>query len=68
MYHEKSIHVSAMQEDPLLVARVLCLQHWRYVALPITRSQTLKFSYSSGTYDRFGGNYKNASVAWQYSC
>lgn len=36
-------------------------------ALPITSHQALKFSYSSGTYIRFGGNYYNVSVAWQYS-
>ena len=36
-------------------------------ALPITHYQTLKFSYSGGTYVRFGGNYNNVSVAWQYS-
>jgi len=36
-------------------------------ALPITSHQSLKFSYSSGTYIRFGGNYQNVSVAWQYS-
>jgi hypothetical protein len=37
------------------------------VALPITKHQSLKFSYSDGTYIRFGGNYQNVSVAWQYS-
>jgi hypothetical protein len=37
------------------------------VAIPITKHQSLKFSYSNGTYIRFGGNYQNASVAWQYS-
>jgi len=36
-------------------------------ALPVTHHQTLKFAYSGGTYDRFGGNYNNVSVAWQYS-
>jgi len=36
-------------------------------ALPITEHQSLKFSYSDGTYVRFGGNYNNAAVAWQYS-
>jgi hypothetical protein len=36
-------------------------------ALPITSHQALKFSYSRGTYVRFGGNYNNVSVAWQYS-
>ena len=37
------------------------------LAIPITRHQSLKFSYSDGTYIRFGGNYQNVSVAWQYS-
>jgi hypothetical protein len=37
------------------------------VAVPITKHQTLKFSYSDGTYIRFGGNYQNVSAAWQYS-
>jgi hypothetical protein len=37
------------------------------VAIPITRHQSLKFSYSTGTYIRFGGNYQNFSAAWQYS-
>ena len=37
------------------------------VAIPITKRQSLKFSYSNGTYVRFGGNYQNVSVAWQYS-
>jgi Putative MetA-pathway of phenol degradation len=36
-------------------------------AVPITRHQSLKFSYNNGAYIRFGGNYQNVSVAWQYS-
>jgi hypothetical protein len=36
-------------------------------ALPITKHQSLKFAYSGGTYVRFGGNYQNVQVAWQYS-
>ncbi len=36
-------------------------------AFPISKHQSLKFSYSDGTYIRFGGNYQNVSVAWQYS-
>jgi hypothetical protein len=36
-------------------------------ALPITKHQALKFAYSVGTYIRFGGNYHNTQVAWQYS-
>ena len=37
------------------------------VAIPITKHQSLKFSYSNCTYIRFGGNYQNFSAAWQYS-
>jgi len=36
-------------------------------ALPITKHQSFKFAYSGGTYIRFGGNYHNLQVAWQYS-
>ena len=36
-------------------------------ALPIAKHQSLKFNYSDGTYIRFGGNYNNVAVAWQYS-
>ena len=36
-------------------------------AIRISKHQSLKFSYSDGTYVRFGGNYQNVSVAWQYS-
>lgn len=35
---------------------------WRF-----TQHQSLKASYSDGTYVRFGGNYNNVQVAWQYS-
>jgi Putative MetA-pathway of phenol degradation len=37
------------------------------VSVPISKHQSLKTSYSNGTYIRFGGNYQNVSVAWQYS-
>ena len=37
------------------------------VSLPIGKHQSLKFAYSNGTYIRFGGNYQNVSVAWQYA-
>ena len=36
-------------------------------AVRIAKHQSLKFSYSNGTYIQFGGNYQNVSVAWQYS-
>jgi hypothetical protein len=36
-------------------------------AIPIGSHQSLKFSYSGGTYVRFGGDFRELSVAWQYS-
>ncbi len=36
-------------------------------SIPLTRNQSVKLSYSRGTYIRFGGNFHNLSVAWQYS-
>jgi hypothetical protein len=36
-------------------------------SLPISKHQSIKISYSDGTYIRFGGNYQSISVAWQYS-
>lgn len=36
-------------------------------SVPITRHQSIKISYNTGAYIRYGGNYQNVSVAWQYS-
>lgn len=36
-------------------------------AFRVSKHQSLKASYSTGAYIRFGGNYQNISVAWQYS-
>ncbi len=36
-------------------------------SIPVSKRQSLKFSYNDGAYIRFGGNYQNVSVAWQYS-
>jgi len=36
-------------------------------SVPLTSHQSLKMSYSRGAYIRFGGNYDNVSVAWQYT-
>jgi hypothetical protein len=36
-------------------------------SFPITKHQSIKMSYSNGTYIIFGGNYQNVSLAWQYS-
>ena len=33
----------------------------------LSNHQSIKVSYSNGTYVRFGGNYQSVSVAWQYS-
>src|SRR5580692_7492498 len=37
------------------------------VSLPIGKHQSIKASYSNGTYIIFGGNYHNVSLSWQYS-
>ena len=37
------------------------------LSFPLSKHQSMKVSYSDGTYIRFGGNYQNVSVAWQYS-
>lgn len=36
-------------------------------SVPLTTHQSLKFSYSRGAYVRFGGNFQNVSIGWQYS-
>ena len=36
-------------------------------SLPLTKHQSIKFSYANGAYVRFGGNYQSVSAAWQYS-
>jgi hypothetical protein len=36
-------------------------------SIPLTKHQSIKVAYSNGTYIRFGGNYQNVQVAWQYS-
>jgi hypothetical protein len=37
------------------------------VSVPIGKHHSLKFSYNNGAYIRYGGNFQNISVAWQYS-
>jgi len=36
-------------------------------SIPISKRQSVKFSYSDGAIARYGGNYRNVSLAWQYS-
>jgi hypothetical protein len=37
------------------------------ISLPVNKHQSLKVSYSYGAIARFGGNFQNVAVAWQYS-
>jgi hypothetical protein len=36
-------------------------------SFPTSKHQSVKVSYSGGAYVRYGGNFQNVSVAWQYS-
>ncbi len=36
-------------------------------SIPFSKRQSVKVSYSNGTYIRFGGNYQNLSVGYQYT-
>jgi hypothetical protein len=36
-------------------------------SIPVSKHQSLKFSYSRGTLVRVGGNFQKVSVGWQYS-
>jgi len=36
-------------------------------SIPLTRHQAIKLSYNNGAYIRYGGNFQNLSVGWQYS-
>jgi hypothetical protein len=36
-------------------------------SIPISPHQSVKFSYSRGTYVRFGGDFQEVSAAWQYT-
>jgi hypothetical protein len=37
------------------------------VSIPLNAHQSIKVGYSNGAYIRYGGNYQNVSVGWQYS-
>jgi hypothetical protein len=36
-------------------------------SVPLTKHQSLKFSFNTGAYVSIGGNYRTVSAAWQYS-
>jgi hypothetical protein len=37
------------------------------LSTPVTKHQSFKFSYSNGAYIKYGGNFQNLSIGWQYS-
>ena len=37
------------------------------ISIPFTKHQSIKASYSKGDYVRFGGDYHNVQVGWQFS-
>lgn len=37
------------------------------LSFPTSKHQSIKLSYNRGAYIKYGGNYQNISVAWQYS-
>ncbi len=49
---------SAMQKNSRLGATV---------SVPVSKHQSVKLSYNRGAYIKYGGNFSNISVAWQYS-
>ena len=36
-------------------------------SIPLTKHQSIKLGYNNGAYIRYGGDFQNISVAWQYS-
>jgi len=37
------------------------------VSVPVSKHISVKFSYNNGAYIKYGGNFQNVSMAWQYS-
>lgn len=37
------------------------------VSIPMSRHQSIKFSYNRGAYIKYGGDFQSVSLAWQYS-
>ena len=36
-------------------------------SIPVSKHQAIKFSYNNGAYIKYGGNFQNISVGWQYA-
>ena len=58
---------NAFEYKPIPSSRQLSSRLGGTLSVPFTRHQLLKMAYSDGTYVRFGGNYQNLQVVWQYS-
>ena len=58
---------NAFENKPIPSSRQLSSRLGGTLSVPFTRHQSVKIAYSGGTYARFGGNYQNVQVAWQYS-
>jgi len=37
------------------------------VSIPVSKHQSIKASYNNGAYIKYGGDFQNISVGWQYS-
>lgn len=58
---------TALPNKPIPSTRQLSSRLGGTLSVPFARHQSVKIAYSDGTYVRFGGNYQNLQVAWQYS-
>jgi hypothetical protein len=59
--------VTALNSLPNLATKQTSSRLGGTVSLPFTKHQSIKVAFSRGTYIRFGGDYSNLQVAWQYS-
>jgi hypothetical protein len=58
---------TSLNGEPNSVTRQTSQRIGGTAAIPLNKHQTIKISYSNGSYVRFGGKYQSVSVAWQYS-
>ena len=58
---------NAFRDKPIPSSKQVSSRLGSTLSIPFTRHQSIKIAYSGGTYARFGGNYQNLQVAWQYS-
>jgi len=58
---------NAFKDAPIPSSKQLSSRLGGTLSIPFARHQSFKIAYSDSTYVRFGGNYQNVQVAWQYS-